>query len=110
MNANLQLFIVQKSFHRQINLIFSYLCGKLKHTDMILSYITWDVNPVFFSIGSFQVRWYGMCWALGFLFGYLLLGRVYKREKMPSESLDRVLMYMLVSTVIGARIGHCYFY
>lgn len=77
---------------------------------MILSYITWDANPVFFSIGSFQVRWYGLCWALGFLFGYLLLGRVYKREKMSSESLDRVLMYMLISTVIGARIGHCYFY
>jgi len=77
---------------------------------MILSYITWNADPVLFTIGSMQVRWYGLCWAVGFLFGYLLLGRVYKREKMSSDSLDRVLMYMLVSTVIGARIGHCYFY
>ena len=77
---------------------------------MILLYITWNADPVLFTIGSMQVRWYGLCWAVGFLFGYLLLGRVYKREKMSSDSLDRVLMYMLVSTVIGARIGHCYFY
>ena len=77
---------------------------------MVLSYITWDVDPIFFSIGSFQIRWYGLCWAFGFLFSYLLMGRIYKREKMTTDSLDRLLMYMLISTVIGARIGHCFFY
>ena len=77
---------------------------------MVLNYITWDVDPVAFSIGPVQVRWYGICWALGFLLGYLLMSKVYKKEKMPEGSLDMLLIYMLISTVIGARLGHCLFY
>ena len=77
---------------------------------MVLNYITWNVDPVAFSLGSLQVRWYGICWALGFLFGYLLMNKVYKKEKMPEGELDSLLIYMLVSTVIGARLGHCLFY
>ena len=77
---------------------------------MILNYITWNVDPVALSLGPLQVRWYGICWAVGFLLGYLLMGKVYKKEKMPEGSLDMLLVYMLVSTVVGARIGHCLFY
>lgn len=77
---------------------------------MFLNYITWDVNPVAFSLGPLEVRWYGICWALGFLFGYLLMNKVYKKEKMPEGEMDVLLIFMLVSTVIGARLGHCLFY
>lgn len=77
---------------------------------MILNYITWNVDPVAFSLGSLQVRWYGICWALGFLFGYLLMSKVYKKERMPDGALDMLLIYMLIFTVIGARLGHCLFY
>lgn len=77
---------------------------------MILNYITWNVDPVAFSLGSLQVRWYGICWAVGFLLGYILMSKVYKREKMPDWSMDSLLVYMLISTVVGARLGHCLFY
>ena len=77
---------------------------------MILNYITWNADPVLFSIGNLQVRWYGLLWALGFLFGYLIMKRIYKREKMTDDSLDKLLVYMLVSTILGARLGHCLFY
>ena len=77
---------------------------------MVLNYITWNLNPVAFSIGSMEVRWYGILWALGFLLGYLLMDKIYKKEKMPEGSLDTLLVYMLVSTVLGARLGHCLFY
>lgn len=77
---------------------------------MILNYITWNADPVLFSLGSLQVRWYGLFWALGFLLGYLLMRKVYRREKMTDDSLDKLLIYMLVSTIIGARLGHCLFY
>lgn len=77
---------------------------------MILNYITWNVDPVLFSIGSLQVRWYGLLWALGFLFGYMIMKRIYRREKMTDDSLDKLLIYMLVSTILGARLGHCLFY
>lgn len=77
---------------------------------MVLNYITWNLDPVAFSVGPLSVRWYGICWALGFLLGYLLMNKVYKKERMPEGSLDSLLIYMLVSTVIGARLGHCLFY
>ena len=77
---------------------------------MILNYITWNVDPVAFSLGPLQVRWYGICWAVGFLLGYILMNKVYKHEKMPEWAIDSLLLYMLVSTVIGARLGHCLFY
>ncbi len=77
---------------------------------MLLNYITWNVDPVLFKLGALQVRWYGLLWAVGFLIGYFIMKRIYRREKMPDESMDKLLIYMLVSTVIGARLGHCLFY
>lgn len=77
---------------------------------MLLNYITWDVDPVLFSLGPLQVRWYGLLWAVGFLIGYFVMRGIYRREKMTDDSLDKLLVYMLLSTVIGARLGHCLFY
>ena len=77
---------------------------------MLLNYITWNVDPVLFSIGSFSVRWYGLFWALGFLFGYFIMRKIYRREHMSDDSLDKLLVYMLLFTVVGARLGHCLFY
>ena len=77
---------------------------------MLLNYITWNVDPVLFSLGPFQIRWYGLFWALGFLFGYFIMRGIYRREKMPDAWLDKLLVYMLIFTVIGARLGHCLFY
>ena len=77
---------------------------------MILNYITWNVDPVLFHLGSLQVRWYGLLWALGFLIGYFIMKRIYQREKMAEDALDKLLIYMLVSTIVGARLGHCLFY
>lgn len=77
---------------------------------MLLNYITWNLDPVALSLGPVQIRWYGILWALGFLLGYILMGRMYKKEKMPEGALDMLLIYMLVSTVLGARLGHCLFY
>ena len=77
---------------------------------MLLNYITWNVDPVLFKLGPLQVRWYGLLWALGFLIGYYVMQRVYRKEKMTEESMFDLLMYMLVSTIIGARLGHCLFY
>ena len=77
---------------------------------MLLNYITWNVNPELFSIGSIHVRWYGLFWALGFLFGYLIMRKIYRREKVSDDWLDKLLVYMLLFTVVGARLGHCLFY
>ena len=75
-----------------------------------MNYITWNVDPELFSIGSLSVRWYGLCWALGFFIGYFVMRNIYRHEKINDDWMDKLLIYMLVFTVVGARLGHCLFY
>lgn len=76
----------------------------------IFNMITWDVDPELFHIGSLSVRYYGLLFALGFLVGYYILERIYKRDNLPQEWLDKLFIYVIVATVIGARLGHVFFY
>jgi phosphatidylglycerol:prolipoprotein diacylglycerol transferase len=77
-------------------------------------YLYWANEPVFFSIAfgdnSFSVRYYGVFFMLAFLFGFLYMKRICKIEKHSTENLDSILNYMLIGTIIGARLGHCLFY
>ncbi len=77
---------------------------------MVFNYISWNANPEIFSLGALSVRWYGLLFAGGFYVGYLIMERFFKKEKVPVAILDKLAMYMIISTVIGARLGHCLFY
>jgi phosphatidylglycerol---prolipoprotein diacylglyceryl transferase len=77
---------------------------------MHLLIVPWDVNPEIFRIGSFAVRWYGLLFASSFLFGYIIMNRIFKNENLGEEVLDRLTIYMAIGVVGGARLGHCLFY
>lgn len=77
---------------------------------MLLSIIPWDVDPEIFRIGSVAVRWYGLLFASSFLFGYFIMNRIFKNENLSDAMLDRLTIYMALGTIIGARLGHCFFY
>lgn len=76
----------------------------------IISYITWDVSREIASIGPITLRWYGLLFALAFVFGFIILTRVYKLENKPQTDLEQLSIYVILGTVIGARLGHCLFY
>lgn len=73
-------------------------------------FITWNVDPVFFSIGPLSIRYYGLLWALTFVLGYIVFQRFVKKENLPDGFLDSLVTYMFIGTLIGARVGHCFFY
>ena len=76
---------------------------------MIPSFITWDVNPTI--IDSFvQVRWYGLMFAIGFWIGFNIVAKMFKREGAPERWLGILLIYVGVATIVGARLGHVFFY
>ncbi len=77
---------------------------------MLTNFITWNVNPEIFRIGNFAIRWYGLLFALSFYFGYVIISRFFKKEKIPAELLDKLTIYMVIGTIVGARLGHCLFY
>lgn len=78
---------------------------------MELLSIVWDVNPwlVRFS-DSFGIRWYGVLFASAFFFGYIIFSRFFRKEGLSTEKLDQLTLYVALGTVIGARLGHCFFY
>lgn len=72
--------------------------------------IVWDFNPVFFRIGDFDIRYYGLMWALAILVGAKLFYNFCKREGLPSKVSESIFIYGTLATIIGARLGHCLFY
>jgi prolipoprotein diacylglyceryl transferase len=77
---------------------------------MITGYIHWTANPEIFHLGSISVRWYGLLFAMSFAIGYIIMLRFFRKEKLPEALLDKLSMYMLIATVVGARLGHVFFY
>ncbi|MCB2379679.1 prolipoprotein diacylglyceryl transferase [Hymenobacter sp. BT635] len=76
----------------------------------LLAFITWDVSPIIAEIGPLTLRWYGLLFMSGFVFGTFILSHIYKSERVSPRWVDVITIYMLVGTVVGARLGHCLFY
>ncbi len=72
--------------------------------------IVWNFDPVLFSVGSFEIRYYGLMWALALLLGGWFFGNFCKREGLKPELADSIFVYGALATVLGARLGHCLFY
>lgn len=76
---------------------------------MISQYITWTADPVI--IDSFvTIRWYGLMFAIGFWVGFNIVAKMFKREGAPERWLGILLIYVGVATIVGARLGHVFFY
>ena len=76
----------------------------------ILAFIHLNVSPEIFSLGPIHVRWYGLLFAVGFLFGYNHGEKMFKHENIDLKWLESLFIYLIVATVIGARLGHVFFY
>ena len=49
-----------------------------------LLYIAWQPNEYLVRIGSAGIRWYGMCWLVGFAIAYLLMRWLFKQHKIAN--------------------------
>ncbi len=76
----------------------------------LFSYVNWTVNPEIFTIGPLSPRWYGLLFAAGFLIGLFMVQRMFRAEKAPEAWLDKAFIYIVVGGVLGARLGHVFFY
>ena len=76
----------------------------------MLGSIVWDVDPILVNLGPLQIRWYGLMWGLGFILAYEMVSRLFRKEKYPEDWADKLFIYSILSTIIGARLGHCLFY
>ncbi len=75
-----------------------------------ISVIIWDANPEIFSLGPLSVRWYGLSWVLAFISSIYLVKALFKKDGVNPELVDSAFMYVFLGTVLGARLGHVFFY
>ena len=75
----------------------------------MLNFITWDFDPVALA-WPLQIRWYSLMFAIGFWLGMLIVGRMLKREGAPERWLGVLLIWVAAGTIVGARLGHVFFY
>ncbi len=72
--------------------------------------IEWNMNPEIFKLGFVAPRWYGLMFFLGFSLGYLYVGYFLKKIGKNNDHLSSLLNHIFLGTLIGARLGHCFFY
>jgi prolipoprotein diacylglyceryl transferase len=72
--------------------------------------IHWDLDPVFFRVFGFGVRYYSLCWVVGILLAYLVARRRLLRLGESEDRIEMLLVYVVLGALIGARLGHSLFY
>lgn len=75
----------------------------------MLDFITWTANPDLYS-GVVTIRWYGLMFAIGFLVGCEMVSRIFRHEGTPEKWVGSLFIFVVVATVVGARLGHVFFY
>lgn len=75
------------------------------------NYFTWDMDrDILHIFGPFSLRWYSLFFIAGILVGNYIFGTFVKREGKPLSIREPFLYYIVIGTVVGARLGHCLFY
>lgn len=73
--------------------------------------INWNVDPeIFWITDSFPLKYYGLLFMTGILIAFQVEKRIYTLENVPVERLDKLFIYVIVGILLGARLGHCFFY
>lgn len=71
--------------------------------------INWDVSSELID-GYKTPNLYGLLFVTGLILGYFVVKRMFKKEGIEEQSLDKLVLYMVLGTIIGARLGHVFFY
>lgn len=90
-----------------------YLCWINLHVlvfTMVINTIIWDPNDAIIDLGFFALRYYSLCFLLAFVSSYIVVKKQFIKYKLDVELMDSLTIYVVLGTLIGARVGHCLFY
>ncbi|MCR4030476.1 MULTISPECIES: prolipoprotein diacylglyceryl transferase [Flavobacterium] len=62
------------------------------------------------NLGFFMIRYYSLMFVIAFLLGWFLMKKIFERENESLEKLDSLFVWTVLATLIGARLGHVFFY
>ena len=71
-----------------------------------------NLNPALFELGPFEIRYYGLFYALGFVIAYLMLPHLAKIRNisLSKDDASDFILYLIVGVVLGARLAYVIFY
>jgi prolipoprotein diacylglyceryl transferase len=72
--------------------------------------ITWNPDDTLFKLGFLQIKYYNLLWIAAFVVGWFIMKRIFFNEKRDLKELDALFIYTVLSTMLGARLGHVFFY
>lgn len=78
---------------------------------MLTGFINWNIDPEIIKLfGVFSLRYYSLLFVSGLFLGYFIVKKIYIKENLPIENLEKLATFIFIGTVVGARFGHCLFY
>lgn len=69
-----------------------------------------NISPIITEIGPLTLRWYGLFFATGLACSYFLVRHLFKKKGFKPDLADSVIFYLVIGLIIGARLGHVFFY
>ena len=72
--------------------------------------IIWNPDDTLFTVGFLQIKYYNLLWITAFAAGWYVMKQIFQKEGKSLEQLDSLFIYTVLSTMIGARLGHVLFY
>ena len=75
-----------------------------------MHHFIWNVDPAIISFGRIEIRWYGLFFALGFFLGFKIIILIYRKERRDIDNLSDLFLYLMLGTILGARLGHVLLY
>lgn len=70
----------------------------------------WSPDPILVELGSLELRWYGVCFAIGILWGATLLPRYYQQRGFTEEHANALSIWIPFCMIVGAHLVHIVFY
>ncbi len=75
---------------------------------------THNLDPILFDFGFLVVRWYSLAYIFGILIGWWLGKKIilkrFKNFSFDIKEFDNLITYIIISMLIGGRVGYVLFY
>jgi len=72
--------------------------------------IDWSPNEIFLNLGPLAIHWYSVMFIIAFSLGYYIIKKIYLNENKSIELIEPLFIYIVMGTLIGARLGEVLFY
>ena len=72
--------------------------------------IDWNPSDTLINLGPIPIKYYSLMFVVAFLGGLQIMKKIFKNEGISEEKLDTLFIYSVVSVLLGARLGHVFFY